>query len=279
MTRRCDLNDLLSGDKPRVPNRFVGLWRRTLHLADNLADEQFQVFWLQTPRVYVDIRIPNVLYHTLEQGVKGTKNLQGLLTRQEAFAGYAQVDGDYCRWHRLIDFQPDNDWRDIGRMRFENIHSLIEEGVTRPYQERWLRQNVEGIETVALISDGVVKKNGDWRPQLGIVVVLGNYMMGAIDRSVALPSAPSLQGVLDREDVPVDVALDCLVFMAQRDRVGYHTSMATVPHYWHCPVASFFAPLQAHEEGTFVQQLEGGQMRHWHVIDGDVRALGELYMG
>ncbi len=130
----------------RVPQRYRGVWRRTL-LRDEAGheDRTTRVFWLQTARVHVDVRV-----RADRAGFDGVRGLEALprdmlveLARQQGFAGFTAIAPgvpEVCTWHRQIDFNPPADTRDIGTMCFESPDVLLEDGVDAVYHERWERE-------------------------------------------------------------------------------------------------------------------------------------------
>jgi len=149
----------LPGPAERVPDAWLGVWRRTL-LRNAAGDEDraTRVYWLQSARVHVDVRVP-----ADRRGFDGVTGIDALsrdglveLARQQGFAGFTQVDvgtPDICTWHRRIDFSPPSDARDIGAMRFERPDVLLEDGVDAPYHERWEREPASvGASWGALVS-------------------------------------------------------------------------------------------------------------------------------
>lgn len=130
----------------RVPGRYLGVWRRTLlRDAAGREDRATRVFWLQTARVHVDLRVS-----AERSGFEGVSGLDALprdrlveLARQQGFAGFTEVvpgAPEVCTWHRQIDFSPPADTRDIGTMCFESPDVLLEDGVDAVYHERWERE-------------------------------------------------------------------------------------------------------------------------------------------
>ncbi|HEY4804928.1 MAG TPA: hypothetical protein VIH96_20150 [Paraburkholderia sp.] len=130
----------------RVPQRYRGVWRRTLlRSAAGHEDRATRVFWLQTARVHVDLRVS-----AERSGLDGVSGLDAMprdmlveLARQQGFAGFTEVvpgAPEVCAWHRHIDFSPPAGTRDIGTMYFESPDALLEDGVDAPYHERWERE-------------------------------------------------------------------------------------------------------------------------------------------
>ncbi|SDC96659.1 hypothetical protein [Paraburkholderia lycopersici] len=130
----------------RVPQRYRGLWRRTLlRDAAGREDRATRVFWLQTARVHVDLRVS-----ADRSGFEGVSGLDALprdllteLARQQGFAGFTAIEPgvpEVCTWHRQIDFSPPADTRDMGMMCFESPDVLLEDGIDAHYHERWERE-------------------------------------------------------------------------------------------------------------------------------------------
>lgn len=141
----------------RIPQRYVGLWRRRLLEAPGLHDDRSEVYWLQTPTLYVDLRISSDASSTAVQG----------------FAGALQVEDNILTWHRWVDLMPAQPWPDVGRM--EGAGDVLEEfGVYQPYREIW--------ERVGSAADGRAWVwSGDGN-DCGIWVMLGRYFMLALFR-------------------------------------------------------------------------------------------------
>jgi hypothetical protein len=139
---------------PPVPRTYRGLWRRTLlTTGDGRIDRETRVFWMQTERLHLDIRVPAT------RGTFGRASALAELEREQlielaaqmGFAGVTTVDEaavaadvgdgrlDRCTWHRQIDFSPPSDARDLGTMRFETPHVVLEDGIEAVYHERWER--------------------------------------------------------------------------------------------------------------------------------------------
>lgn len=111
-----------------VPESYLGVWQRTLlRTASGFEDRTTRVFWLQTASLHADIRIPEPRPRSLEQRCL-----------QAGFAGITHVEGDLCRWHRLMDFHPASP-PDVGRMTFVGPDELHERAVDDSYLEIWKR--------------------------------------------------------------------------------------------------------------------------------------------
>ena len=124
---------LREGHIPRVFREWVqqgrrypavcGAWTRPLFVggwdhSDNTSDQGEDVFNLQTPSLFIDIRIPREMKSRL-RNVTGFESLTtdelSIFARRHAFAGYSLVqeeDGEpVCVRHHAID------WNFVGKLR------------------------------------------------------------------------------------------------------------------------------------------------------------------
>ncbi|MFC3608225.1 hypothetical protein [Stutzerimonas tarimensis] len=123
-----------------VPISYLGVWqRRLLTTAKGARDDRSTVFWLQTPLLHGDLRLPALAYPEVASLEECSSEQMLLLSEQSGFAGLTQVEDDLCYWHRLIDYQPVGGTADIGEMRFDGADRLIETALDGSYQETWER--------------------------------------------------------------------------------------------------------------------------------------------
>lgn len=121
---------------------LCGLWQRTLYRrADQVFDTATEVYWLQGPHYFADIRQP--VEPISFAGVGCLRDLDdphlAWLVLQQAFAGHLQLDGGVAWWHRSIDMQPPGLFAD--RARLSQAGDLLDEfGTESPYYERWERR-------------------------------------------------------------------------------------------------------------------------------------------
>ncbi|RKT22196.1 hypothetical protein B0G69_5632 [Paraburkholderia sp. RAU2J] len=201
---------------PPVPETYRGLWRRTLlTTGDGRIDRETRVFWMQTERLHIDIRVPAA------RGTFGAASALAALTREQlielaaqmGFAGATTVDEaavvvdpadgrlDRCTWHRQIDFSPPSNARDLGTMRFETPHVVLEDGIEAVYHERWerdpaslgltwaVRLSREAAHAAGLLADDLDGAAGDDAPSV-FIARCGDFFMFARSRS------PRAQAVL-----------------------------------------------------------------------------------
>ncbi len=162
-----------------VPDAYLGVWQRTLlTTTGGVHDSSTQVYWLQTERLFADLRIP--------QPAPSSETERVL---QAGFAGVTEVNDDLCQWHRAIDFQPPSGREDIGRMRFESSERVLEDGLDGSYHEVWER-----------LPESLGRNWGTWLSsddgRQGCLLLAGDCFLFAAGRATALPAAPSLAALL-----------------------------------------------------------------------------------
>jgi hypothetical protein len=210
-----------------VPEWLRGLWRRrSIARPGGALDTTTTVYWLQTESLFADIRIP-----ADRPDVSGRSGLLQLdpdqrlgLARQGGFAGWTELRGDRCHWHRLIDYQPFSGVLDEGRLiRGDGV--LVEEGIHEPYIEIW--------EPVPCGPGPIAALTEPERFGAELVVTCGNAFLAVRDRGVALPPAASLESLIATEpDAALAAAqLDCEIsYGIQRGgRCAWEIQLCTIP--------------------------------------------------
>ena len=122
-------------DFPAVPERYRGVWQRTLLETPQGRDTTTQVHWLQTDRWHADLRVPEGVDPNTPEGRQQLQGFCGLTRITSGKGGQPDV----CTWHRLWDIQPPRSTPDAGYMVFEAPDRLIETGVHGQYLEVWER--------------------------------------------------------------------------------------------------------------------------------------------
>lgn len=83
-----------------IPARFTGAWRRRgLWIDGEEVADPLDVWWLQTPSLFADIRCRR---SSVGRDGPGTRD-RSLLTTDTAFAGVAEWDGAQMAWHHWLD--------------------------------------------------------------------------------------------------------------------------------------------------------------------------------
>lgn len=218
-----------------VPDHYLGVWqRRSLESAAGI-DTSTRVYWLQTPLLHADIRVP-----AERPDFSGKHGLQDLtfdelrqLAHQQGFAGVTRVEGDTCEWYRHIDYQPPTGGRDIGRMAFD-ADRIVEDGLESSYREIWQRLPDNTDASIALRFLEQPAPGGLAVPRKGYLVTSGDYFIFARDRAATLPKAASLAVLLEAPNLARDQIIGMLDFeisfgRRQGGRAPWEIQLSTLP--------------------------------------------------
>jgi hypothetical protein len=186
-----------------IPERYHGVWARTLLQTPGLRDTTTWVRWLQTGLWHGDLRVPadadRATPHgrALQQGFGGTTTI----TRPDALLP------EVCTWQRTIDFQPPRSTPDAGHMVFEAPDRVIETGTHGAYLEVWERLPGSLGQRIALAA---LDRAGE--PTAERLLVSGQYLMHLRPRGAAWPdgTAPddTLAELVQRHPHAADALLD-----------------------------------------------------------------------
>jgi hypothetical protein len=172
-----------------APEWLAGVWdRKALWFEGTEPDYSTRVFYVQTPNLYADIRIPESrpdVSNAIGLEDLSDTELEELLT-QQGFAGYVETEGDIVTWQREIDFQPPTGIPDTGRCMLDK-QVMIETGIHLDYSEKWQRIDDGKGQFLAMQIDG---DEGGSANQ--ILVVAGDHFLYARDRKKSLEPAKSL---------------------------------------------------------------------------------------
>lgn len=130
-----------------VPERYRGVWSRTLLETPTHRDDTSLVLWMQTELWHADLRIPQAARGDRIKAPLSAMSAPQLqaLALQSGFCGITQVErqapdeAEVCTWHRYLDYQPPGLLPDAGWMVFESNDRVIETGVHGVYREVWVR--------------------------------------------------------------------------------------------------------------------------------------------
>jgi hypothetical protein len=169
-----------------------GLWRRALIAwPDGRTDATTEVFWLQGPRRYADLRIPEGRPQSRASCLRDLDwTMLRFMAGQEGFIGEIDVTDSVGHWRRIFDYQPKTDVADRGSLAFED-DTLVERGTELPYVEHWRRE--PGTERAVLALWLVTEAP---RP-VGCLVAAGSAFIYARGRVQKLPRLTTLTTLLD----------------------------------------------------------------------------------
>jgi hypothetical protein len=171
-------------------SELQGLWRRRLmSWPEGKADTTTEVYWLQGPKFYADLRIP--------AGRPESKAtclceldwpMLHFLARQEGFFGTLDVAASIGHWHRIFDYQPTTGREDRGHLAFEH-EVLIERGAEAPYVEHWVREAEDnGAMALSLAAKGYI----------ACLITAGEAFMFARSRGTPLPLEADLSACVEQ---------------------------------------------------------------------------------
>ena len=218
-----------------VPDHYLGVWQRLSLESAAGVDTATRVYWLQTPVLHADIRVP--ADRPVFREKHGLQDLTidelRLLTRQQGFAGVTQVADDICEWYRHIDYQPPTGGRDIGRMAF-NTDRIVEDGLESSYREVWQRLPDSTGANLALRFVEEPASGACAVPRKGYLVASGDYFIFVRDRVAPLPKSPSLALLLEALTLTQDqiiAMLDCEISFGRRLGGGmlWEIQLSTLP--------------------------------------------------
>ena len=189
-----------------------GLWRRSLIAwPDGRSDTTTEVFWLQGPSFYADLRVPAGRPDRGNATCLRALDMTMLrfMAAQEGFFGPFAVGDDVGDWQRIFDFRPDNGLGDSGALAFEG-DILVERGIEAPYIEHWSRAQTGETMALVLASDAGTP---------GCLVAVGDIFMYARGRVDTLPAGSALpQLVADAASLRAAQDLfDCEISFGRRD--------------------------------------------------------------
>jgi hypothetical protein len=209
---------------PQVPDRYHGVWQRTLLQTPTGRDTTTWVRWLQTGLWHGDLRVPpeadrnTCAGRAEQQGFGGTT----LITQPDASMP------EVCTWQRQIDLQPPRGTPDAGHMVFESPDCVHETGIHGTYFEVWERLPGSLGQRIALAA---LDASGE--PTAERLLVAGRYLMHLRPRSTAWPTgtAPddTLADVVARHLQQADVLLDFEIGFGTLEHGVWTIERATLP--------------------------------------------------
>jgi hypothetical protein len=186
-----------------IPERYHGVWQRTLLQTPAVRDTTTWVRWLQTGLWHGDLRVPPGVDRRTQAGRAEQQGFGGttLITRPDA------TQPEICTWQREIDLQPPRSTPDAGHMVFESPDCVVETGIHGQYFEVWERLPGSTGTRIALAA-----LDAAGEPTTERLLVAGRYLMHLRPRSTAWPAdtAPNdtLADVVARHPQHAEALLD-----------------------------------------------------------------------
>ena len=186
-----------------IPDRYHGVWQRTLLETPEGRDTTTWVHWLQTGLWHGDLRVP----------ADADRHTPAGRAQQQGFGGTTEITRpdpalpEVCTWQRCIDLQPPRSTPDAGHMVFETPERVIETGIHGSYLEVWERLPGSTGQRIALAA-----LNAAGEPTAQRLLVSGQYLMHLRPRATRWPAdtAPdeTLAQVVQRHAAEADALLD-----------------------------------------------------------------------
>jgi hypothetical protein len=216
-------HDIDSAEIPDAPEELLGLWvRDSITLGDGSVDRTTRVWWNQTRKAFVDLRIPagRAIIRQPRGDVLLPPSVLESLGRQKGFAGHIVVEGARCRWIRSIDFQPQTDRPDEAIIWIEG-EMLYEEGsagsvVGSSYREIYRRLSKADRHCISLrLVERESLNLGGHHADQAILVIVDETFMFAKRRPQQLVGTESLSDYLAKANNmdEVQAYLDCEISM------------------------------------------------------------------
>lgn len=195
----------LSDDPPAAPEWLVGLWcRESIRFPDGSKDDTTRVYWGQTRRLYVDLRIPQDRPATEGRQSFDDFSLIELqqLAEQKGFAGHIEMADGLCSWVRYIDYRPDTGRSDAGRLRIDG-DTLYEEGdptsiLASAYQEIYHRErHATRLCTALRLVEHQPSASAGSDATGAVLIMIDDRFLFARPRSRPLPPAQTLSELVE----------------------------------------------------------------------------------
>jgi hypothetical protein len=219
-----------SVETPDAPEGLLGLWvRESITLGDGTVDRATKVWWGQTRRAFVDLRIPEGrpnLSRTMDEFLLPPSILESL-GRQKGFAGHILIEGARCRWIRSIDFQPRSGRPDEAVIRIEG-DVLYEDGkpgsvVGAAYREVYRRVRRADRRCISLrLAERESPEHERREASHAILVIVDETFMFAKRRPQQLVGTDMLSDLLVKATSLKEVKayLDCEISLGVIGRTG-----------------------------------------------------------
>jgi hypothetical protein len=193
---KTDVEEIMAEQNP-APEWLTGVWtRKALWFKGVEPDYSTRVFYIQTPTLFGDIRIPesrpDLSNASCLEDLHDTE-LEELVT-QEGFAGYVETADNVVAWQREIDFQPPTGIPDTGQCTVDKNY-MIETGIHSDYSEKWQRIDDGDGQFLAMQTE---EDEGGVANQ--ILVVAGDHFLYARGRKHSLEPAKSLTHLFQIKD-------------------------------------------------------------------------------
>ena len=241
-----------------IPDRYHGVWQRTLLETPTERDTTTWVRWLQTGLHHGDLRVSATADRKTTVGRAALQGFVGTTLIAQPDASQPEV----CTWQREIDLQPPRSTPDAGHMVFESPNVVHETGIHGTYFEVWQRLPGSLGKRIALAA---LDERGT--PTAERLLVTGQYLMHLRPRRTAWPAdtAPddTLAEVVARHPQQAEALLDFDIGFGTLEHGVWTIERATAPEH---EGREHTCALQrtSQSEATVKSPLLPA---HWHVLE------------
>ncbi|MDP3165192.1 MAG: hypothetical protein Q8N06_07020 [Hydrogenophaga sp.] len=207
-----------------VPDRYHGVWQRTLLQTPTVRDTTTWVRWLQTGLWHGDLRVPPEADRRTQAGRAEQQGFGGttLITRPDA------VQPEVCTWQRQIDLQPPRSTPDAGHMVFESPECVHETGIHGQYFEVWERLPGSLGTRIALAA-----LDATGAPTAERLLMAGRYLMHLRPRAAPWPlditPDDTLADAVARHPQQAEALLDFVIAFGTLEQGVWTIERATLP--------------------------------------------------
>ena len=207
-----------------VPDRYHGVWQRTLLKTPGERDTTTWVRWLQTALWHGDLRVPPDADRRTHAGRAAQQGFGGttLITQPD------RAQPEVCTWQRHIDLQPPRSTPDAGHMVFASPDVVHETGIHGAYFEVWERLPGSLGTRIALAA-----LDDQGAPTAERLLVSGRYLMHLRPRRTAWPTDTAandtLAEVVVRHPQQAEALLDFDIGFGTLEHGVWTIERATVP--------------------------------------------------
>lgn len=154
-----------------LPDWMLGLYRRrTITFANGLSDSQTRVFWLQSPGLTIDLRLPLVNQQKL------VADAPHEVADYEAWYAHSVWTGSELNWRAGVSFQESNRWPEASHLQRVG-NCMMEFAPSGAYVEDWRLQSrgcADSLIGLELISETDLTTNSTLIRK-GALIVAGKH--------------------------------------------------------------------------------------------------------
>jgi hypothetical protein len=175
-----------------VPGWLWGVWTRDWIQKGKVRTNTVNVYYLQTPTYFSDVRIPKDRPRIA--GAASFTDLSDgdlrLLAKQSGFIGSTTMVGAVATWHHDMQYQPPDGTEDTGRLQRMAKGRMQEHGLDGSYTDAW-RSVTNGQRHFLVI------RTLRFGRLFRALVVVGDHFVYARNRATELPRAASLDALIE----------------------------------------------------------------------------------